>query len=156
MHIQDPVNVPDNFFEFCREHHLKITPQRTAVFEALMALKDSHPSTDMMFQEVREKIPRISYDTVNRILLKFAETGLIGVVEGHGGPRRFDPDMDSHHHFHCIRCGRIFDFPSVDCDNIRIPGEVIQKFRILSQRVVLTGICPACTESEESVANKPQ
>lgn len=150
------VKASDDFFDFCREHHLKITPQRTAVFEALMALKKKHPTTDMMFRKVKEKIPRISYDTVNRILLKFAETGLVGVVEGQGGPRRFDPDLESHHHFHCIRCGRIFDFPAKDSDNICIPGEVNQNFRILSQRIVLTGICPDCTESDESVVKKPQ
>ena len=156
MYLKKSGKSTHKFVEFCRKHHLKITPQRTSVFEAIMALRKSHPSTDMMFQKVRERIPCISYDTVNRILMKFAETGLIDVVEGHGGPRRFDPDRGIHHHFHCIRCGRIVDIPGHDSDIIRIPGKFKQCFRILSKRVVLTGICESCDEAEKSAANKPQ
>jgi Fur family peroxide stress response transcriptional regulator len=156
MYLERSGKASPKFVEFCRRHHLKITPQRTAVFEALLTLQKNHPSADMMFQEVREKIPCISYDTVNRILLKFAEIGLVGVVEGQGGPRRFDQDTENHHHFHCIRCARIFDFLSPDCDDIRAPGEIERKFRILSKRVVLTGICDICAEAEKSAAKKPQ
>jgi len=148
MYLEQSGKVTPKFVEFCRKHHLKITPQRTAVFESLMALRKSHPSVDMTYQKVRQRIPCISYDTVNRILLKFVETGLVDVVEGHGGPRRFDLDRDLHHHFHCIRCGRIFDIPGDDCDNFRIPRKFNRNFRILSKRVVLTGICDSCDAGE--------
>jgi len=109
-----------------------------------MEHKKDHPTADIMFHKVRERIPSISYDTVNRILLKFAEIGLIDVVERPGGPRRYDVDRDLHHHFHCIQCGRIIDFPSVDCDNIKIPEGMENNYRIISKRVVLTGICSIC------------
>jgi len=150
MHQQGHSEIRVNFFDLCRRHNLKITPQRTAIYEALMAVEKVHPSAEMMFQSVKERIPSISYDTVNRILLKFAEIGLIDVVEGHGGPRRFDADRDNHHHFHCIQCGRIIDFPSVDCDNIKIPDGIEENFRIMSNRVVLTGICNNCLKKKKN------
>ena len=64
----------------------------------------------MMFRTVREEYPSISFDTVNRALLTFAGIGLVDVVEVFGGPKRFDPDVDDHHHLHCMACGQIIDF----------------------------------------------
>jgi Fur family peroxide stress response transcriptional regulator len=65
-------------------------------------------------------------------------------VEGQGGPRRFDPNMESHHHFHCMDCGKIIDFYSKDYDDLRIPEDIEEKFTVLGKRVVLKGICNNC------------
>jgi Fur family peroxide stress response transcriptional regulator len=148
MKLKNTVSDSKKMYDIFRRFKLKITPQRTAVYETLKELDKDHPSADRVYQRVRERIPSISYDTVNRILLKFAEIGLIDVVEGHGGPRRFDPDKDIHHHFHCIQCGGIIDFPSIDCDNIQIPDSIESKNRVLSKRVVLTGICDSCLKQK--------
>lgn len=140
--INDPVY--DNFFiEKCKQHNLKITPQRTAIFNQLRRSKN-HPSADLIFQEVKKLFPNISLDTVNRTLLTFSEVGIVDVVEGHGNPRRFDPDTASHHHFYCIRCGGITDIFNEEYDNLKTVDEIEQRFIIFSKRVVLSGICDKC------------
>ena len=95
------------FKEKAKEHGLRITPQRTAVYEAL-ALSNQHPSTEKVFRIVRHKYPNISFDTINRTLLTFSEIGLVHVVETMGGPRRYDPDLTSHDHFLCVKSWLLF------------------------------------------------
>ena len=133
----------DRFIQHCREFGLKITPQRCAVYKEIVRTK-SHPTADEMFQIVKKEYPNISYDTVNRTLLTFAEVGLVDVVPTKGGPRRFDPDMDNHHHFHCIRCGKIVDFLSEEFDNLGIPGPIQDEFTVFTKRVVMNGLCSKC------------
>jgi Fur family peroxide stress response transcriptional regulator len=138
----DPI-YDDFFIAKCKQHNLKITPQRTAIYSQLSGSKN-HPSADLIFQEVKKLFPNISLDTVNRTLITFSEIGIVDVVEGHGNPRRFDPDKKSHHHFYCIRCGGITDIYNKKYDNLKIVEEIEQGFIVLSKRVVLNGICDKC------------
>ena len=131
------------FLATCKEHGLRVTPQRLAVLKALAGSKD-HPTADVVYRLVREEHPNISFDTVNRTLLTFAEVGIVDIVEGRGGPRRFDPNMAKHHHVHCVRCGRIVDFYSDALDGLDIPGEVEERFTVLTKKVAITAICKDC------------
>ena len=81
MQKLDVENRVRGFVETCRRHQLKVTPQRVAIYKALIQSRQ-HPTADMMYQEVREKYPNISFDTVNRTLLTFSEIGVVDVVEG--------------------------------------------------------------------------
>jgi Fur family peroxide stress response transcriptional regulator len=131
---------------FCRkskEHGLKITPQRTAIFQELLKAKD-HPTADCIYRRMVKKIPNMSFDTVNRTLATFSKIGMIKVVEGYGQAKRYDPDLGLHHHFRCIRCGCIIDFLNTDYDNIAVPPEINKRFTVTSKKVVLEGLCSQC------------
>ncbi len=143
MQKRETLDCLDPFIELCKKFDLKITPQRCAIYKELVRAKN-HPTADEMFSIVKKKFPNISYDTVNRTLLTFAEIGLVDVVSTRGGPRRFDPDMDNHHHFHCIHCGKIVDFFSDEFDNLGIPDSKLNGFTVFSKRVVLNGLCNKC------------
>ncbi len=131
------------FYRRSKEHGLKITPQRTAIYQELLKAKD-HPSADMIYRRIAKKIPNISLDTVNRTLLTFSKIGITNVVEGYGQAKRYDPDMDIHHHFRCIQCGSIIDFHSKEYDNISVPEEINKQFTVISKKVVLEGLCSKC------------
>jgi len=135
------------FKKNCREHHLKITPQRTAIYRELIKSKN-HPSADAMFQIIRKEFPHISIDTVNRTLLTFSEIGIIDVVEAKGAPRRFDPNMNSHHHCHCVKCGKIIDFHNDAYDKLEVPKNIQRQFSVQSKRVILNGFCSECRRKE--------
>ncbi len=134
---------PEAFHKKFREHELKITPQRLAIYQEVCHSKE-HPSIDMVYQKIKKKFPRISFDTVYRTLITFCDTGLVKPVEGYGYTKRFDPNMDRHHHFHCVKCRRIFDFFDPAYDRLREPAKLKAGFRILNKKVVLEGICPGC------------
>ena len=133
----------DQFVVHCKKFGLKITPQRCAVYRELVRSK-SHPTADEMYQIIKKEIPNISYDTVNRTLMTFAEIGLVDIVKTKEGSRRFDAILDNHHHFYCVSCGKIIDFQNEIYDNFKIPDDIQNEFTVFSKRIVLSGICKKC------------
>ena len=135
----------EDFYLRSKKHGLKITPQRTAIYQELLKAKD-HPSADIIYKRLIKRVPNISFDTVNRTLLTFAKIGITHIVEGYGQPKRYDPDLNDHHHFRCIQCSRIIDFCNKSYDNISVPEEIQKQFTVLSKKVVLEGLCERCNK----------
>ena len=133
------------FYLRARKHGLKITPQRIAIYQELLKAKD-HPSADIIYRKLVKKIPNISFDTVNRTLLTFSKIGIANIVEGYGQPKRYDPYIDTHHHFRCTQCNRIIDFHSKVYDNISVPEEIQKQFTVVNKKVVLEGLCDRCNK----------
>jgi len=131
------------FESICKEFGLNITPQRMAIYQELIT-SEEHPSAVTIFNKIRTYYPNISLDTVNRSLLTFHEIGLAKLVEGSGDAKRFDPNLDQHHHFRCIQCGHIVDFKNPDYDQIDIPESLRNRFEITAKIVHLEGICDSC------------
>jgi Fur family transcriptional regulator, peroxide stress response regulator len=137
------INKSEYFMKKCREHKLRITPQRSAIYE-LLTDSTEHPSADMIYHQVKILFPHISFDTVYRTLMTFTDIGLVNVVEGYGESKRFEPNLRQHHHFRCIKCHRIIDFDDKALNSLEIPENLKQKYHIINQRVVLEGICDQC------------
>ena len=131
------------FINICQQHQLKVTPQRVAIYRQLLT-STTHPTADAIYQIVKQEYPNISYDTVNRTLLTFAEIGVVDVVETYGGAKRFDPNVTNHHHLHCTKCGKIIDFQNRAYDHLSVPDGVGKDFQVISKRVVLKGLCKDC------------
>ncbi|VAX35815.1 hypothetical protein MNBD_UNCLBAC01-333 [hydrothermal vent metagenome] len=136
-------NLMDSFKNKCKEHHLKITPQRTAIYKELIK-KETHPSADQIFSNVQAVIPNISFDTVYRTLMSFSKAGIINLVTGYGEPKRFDSNVNAHHHFRCIKCFNMTDFYSDACDKVEIPSKIKKQFKVLKKQMILEGICNQC------------
>jgi Fur family peroxide stress response transcriptional regulator len=134
------VDKPDDrlrFFEgICPEQGLSITPHRVAIYRELISCPD-HPSAVTILNNVREYDANISLDTVNRTLLTFQRIGLAKIVESTGDPRRFDPNLEPHHDFRCIGCGRIIDSRDESCDALGVPAEIKENFVVLGKKVHL-------------------
>jgi Fur family peroxide stress response transcriptional regulator len=129
--------------EKCREHNLKITPQRFAVYRELLMSKD-HPNAELMHRRVKKQFPNISLDTVNRTLLTLYKIGITNIVTGSGEPKRFDGDTSPHNHFKCIQCNDLIDLYNGNNEKIDIPKEVMEKYTVLRKNVFFEGICDTC------------
>lgn len=138
----------DKFIKNCKASGLKITPQRIAIYKEVLNSAD-HPSAETIYKNMKYAHPNISFDTVNRTLLTFAEMGLIQIVEGSGDVRRFDANVEKHHHLRCINCGEIIDFYYKKYDDLEIPQEIRKKFLVKKIRVVIEGTCPSCRKGIE-------
>ena len=130
----------------CRQTGLKVTPQRMAVYNALIATKE-HPSAEIVYRQVKKTFPSISLDTVNRTLLTLDSIGAAFAVEGSGDPKRYDGNLQPHQHFKCIKCKRIIDFHHKPFENIPIPRALGKRFTILRKTVYFEGICDICGRS---------
>ena len=133
----------------CHKAGLRITPQRMAVYKILVESKD-HPSAEVVYRKVRQVLPNISLDTVNRTLLTLAEIGAAFIVEGSGDVKRFDSNLESHQHFKCIKCKRIIDFYHKPFDDIKVPASIGEKFKVLRSTVYFEGICDLCRKKADN------
>jgi len=139
----------ETFCARCRDAGLRITPQRTAIYRALVET-DQHPSAEMVFRQVRQTFPSISLDTVNRTLLTLSRIGTAFIVEGSGDAKRFDANFENHQHFKCVRCKRIVDFHHEPFDHVPAPGNLPSQFKVLRTTVYIEGVCDLCQRSGES------
>jgi Fur family transcriptional regulator, peroxide stress response regulator len=131
------------FYDKCVENGLKITPQRSLIFDELSKATD-HPAADAIYKRVRKTLSNISFDTVYRTLLSFTEIGIVNLVEGTGEQKRFEPNLHQHHHFRCIKCYTIYDFENDAYNDIAVPEAVQKQGVIINKRVVLEGVCSKC------------
>lgn len=133
----------ENFRQCCRQNRLNITPQRTAIYEVLIHA-DNHPTAEEVFRQLASEFPDLSLDTVYRTLATFSQIGLINRIEGYGQAQRYDPNIQPHHHFHCLKCNRIADFENSAFSSLKIPDSIQRKFRVSGLKVVLEGLCERC------------
>jgi Fur family peroxide stress response transcriptional regulator len=133
----------DKFRKKCKEHGLSMTPQRLAIYKALIESTD-HPSAENIFNRVRISFPDIAIDTVYRTLSTFSEIEVIHVVEGYGEAKRYDPDTESHHHFRCTKCNKIVDLHGDIFGKLKIPHRIKKKYNVSNIKVVLEGACDEC------------
>ena len=143
----DKNELMDLFYRKSKENGLKITPQRTAIYQEFLKAKD-HPSADNIYKKLVKKIPNISFDTIHRTLLMFSTIGIANIVEGYGQPKRFDPNIEKHHHCRCIQCNKIIDFYNAAYDNITVPKAIEEQFTVLNKKIVLEGLCEKCRGKE--------
>ena len=96
---------------------LKITPQRIAVFSALLSLK-KHPTADKIIAHVQENNPNISPGTVYKTLERFVEKGIIKKVKTESDVMRYDAIQDHHHHLYCAESDRNEDYYDDDLNEM--------------------------------------
>ena len=99
------------------EKGLKVTPQRIAVYEALMHVKN-HPSADRLIKYIRESHPSISVGTIYKTLETFVDNKLVKRVKTEEDVMRYDIILDEHHHIYCTQTGKIADYFDEDLDQI--------------------------------------
>jgi len=138
----------ETFHAKCHDAGLRITPQRTAIYKALVET-DQHPSAEMVYRQVRQIFPCISLDTVNRTLLTLSDIGTAFIVEGSGGAKRFDANLESHQHFKCVKCKRIVDFHHEPFDHVPVPDNLPSEFKVLKTTVYIEGVCDLCHTSRD-------
>ncbi len=88
---------------------LKVTPQRTAVLEALKSLRN-HPTADNIKEYVVKNHPNIAVGTIYKTLETFVEKGLVKKVKTEKDVMRYDAILDKHHHLYCEDSEHIEDF----------------------------------------------
>ena len=112
-------------FTILRKNGLKLTKARMEIY-AFLKNTVSHPSAFDVFENVKKKLPGISYATVYNVLNKFLEKGLIQKLSSFDNKKRFDGNTEPHIHLICPECGRIEDVPFV---NSKEKLEIIAKKR---------------------------
>jgi Fur family transcriptional regulator, peroxide stress response regulator len=139
----------EQFATKCRAHHLSLTPQRIAIYKALLDDR-SHPSPDKIYQTIKPEFPTISLATVYKTLETFEQNGIISRVTPIHNTVRYDIKTDHHHHVVCIKCKQIMDIESKELDALKIPDAVAKKNKFIDFSVHISVICKGCIEAEKT------
>jgi Fur family peroxide stress response transcriptional regulator len=131
------------FRELSRQIGLKLTHQRLVIFNVLSSMLN-HPSAEDVFEEVKNRIPTIAFDTVYRTLALFERHGLISKVNYLDSRTRYDSVTERHCHLICTRCRKIEDFYWAEVDQLQIPKETKFWGSIKNKYVELRGLCQDC------------
>lgn len=134
----------DRFTAVCRESGAKLTHQRMEIFREV-AQSGDHPDAETVYQGVRRRMPTVSLDTVYRTLWWLKELNLVNTLGPARERTRFDANLGSHHHFACLKCGRMQDFHSDQLDMLNIAETMRPIGRIESIQVEVKGVCRQCT-----------
>jgi Fur family peroxide stress response transcriptional regulator len=99
------------------EKGLKVTPQRIAVYEAVVKL-NNHPTAESIIRYIKKTYPNIATATVYKVLDALTENGLVKRVKTEKDIMRYDAILESHHHLYCTETDRIEDYNDEQLDRI--------------------------------------
>ena len=129
-----------------RSRHISVTPQRLAVLSNLESRRD-HPTAEQIYQEVRQDMPAISFNTVYKTLEVFCQKGLIIKVNPLHEVARYDIETGHHAHLICRDCHFIVDLEDEMAPAPALPEDVQAGFRLERHSLIFWGLCPRCQKN---------
>ncbi len=103
-----------------------------------------HPTADMLFALVRNELPNVSLATVYRNLNQLAEQGVIRKISALDDKVHFDHNLESHYHFICIKCKKVYDVPYDVAPDLAKALREHTGLEALAADVLFKGICNHC------------
>lgn len=140
----------NDFTRIAREKGYKLTPQRLAVFKALVSRKD-HPKADDLYQQVKKKYPMISLATVYKTLDVLRDIGLVSELGYREEGCRYEGNVNLHANLVCLRCKNIKDIDINSLSKLERLVAAKSRHTIIGSRVEFYGYCSECKECEEEV-----
>jgi Fur family transcriptional regulator, peroxide stress response regulator len=131
--------------QLCNEAGIKLTHQRLEIFRELISCND-HPSAELIYKRLQQKLPTIAIDTVYRTLTTFGELGLVKKLHVMNERMLFDTNLDLHHHFICTLCKEVTDVYWPEFDDTTLP-EILEKMgKVQSRHLEIHGVCNNCLD----------
>lgn len=120
---------------------LKVTPQRVAILDAVLELKN-HPSAEHIYERINKLHPNISLATVYKVLDILVEKSILTKVKTEKDAMRYDAILDKHHHLYCMETDRIEDYDNKELDELiasYFKKKKIKNFTISDIKLQITG-----------------
>lgn len=136
----------------------RLTPQREAVVDVLIANADDHLSAEEVFMHTKKLYAEIGLATIYRNLELLETLGIIHRFEYGDGQSRYEIRLSEdeehyHHHLICRNCGAIGEYKDdlLEAIENRIATET--GFKVTDHCLRFFGLCSACQEKEQTLDN---
>ena len=123
---------------------LRVTPQRAAVYDALLRL--DHPTAEEVYRRVKQDRPSVGLATIYTALDVLEASGLLTKIMSPDGSARYDARPDDHYHLRCLRTGAVLDLDTrFDPDLVarldpRLADDLTRRgFRVTGYRLEVVG-----------------
>jgi Fur family peroxide stress response transcriptional regulator len=127
------------------DHGLRVTPQRLAIAEQLLA-EARHVVPQEVYEGLKARFPSMSLNTVYMTLSQFEESGLLQRIYV-DGRAVFDSNTMPHDHAFCRNCGALADLPQLD--ETEVPAGVPSGWKVEGYSRLWSGLCPACCKQNK-------
>jgi Fur family ferric uptake transcriptional regulator len=131
-----------------RSHGRRLTHQRRLVLEILAESRE-HLDAETLYERAKARDPDIGLATIYRSLALLKEAGLVEedqLGEDHG---HFETTPSSpHHHFTCLKCGRVVEFESPQVMEVVRRLCESEGLQVTDVRLHLSGYCSQCREGD--------
>ena len=137
--LEDIIWESDN--EKLQEKGLKVTPQRVAIYEAIVTLKN-HPTADNVIEYIKENHPNIAVGTVYKVLDSLVDNELVKKVKTEKDIMRYDAVLSHHHHLYCSESERIEDYEDEQLTRLishYLEQNKIANFKVQDIKLQITG-----------------
>ena len=128
-----------------KANNIRITPQRLGVYE-ILAEKNKHLTADDIYRKIKISFPSISLATVYSILELYHKKHLLNEIRIDFDKSCFESRIDTHHHFLCKQCAKIYDIDLHPCPALNtkeVDGHLIHDLQ-----GYFYGICSECKENK--------
>ena len=122
---------------------MRYSHQRERIYRAVVESHE-HPTANMVYEQLKAEMPKLSLGTVYRNLNQLADAGRLKKIPLADGSCRFDKTRESHSHIVCDECGAVSDVHLPSFESFETAIETETGYELRSYDVVLRGLCADC------------
>lgn len=138
----------DELYLELKEKGIRLTPQRKVILDLLKSTSE-HLTAEEIYQNIKQKVQRVSLGTVYNTLHKLKEAGVIQELSYGDMSSRYDGFAMIHYHVTCVECGKVIDFHRNVLKSLEVEASQATGYAVDSHRIEFYGKCPDCQESSE-------
>lgn len=138
-----------------RQSGLKATLPRLRILQLFHERGTKHLSAEEIYRFLIDEKIDVGLATIYRVLMQFAETGIVIRRHFESGAAVFELNEGSHHdHLICTVCGKVEEF--VDTDIERRQEEIAKErgFALHEHSLSLYGVCGDCKSTKTATSRK--
>jgi Fur family peroxide stress response transcriptional regulator len=137
----------DVLIKHLKEVGLRVTPQRLAIYHALLT-SDAHPTAQALFEQLASELPSLSQATVYNTLQALVTHGLIQEIgEAGDGAVHYDANPTPHVNLICLSCQSVKDLFDIPVDDLAQKVRARSGYQVYGVRIAYYGLCPHCQAS---------
>ena len=131
----------------------RCSQQRERIYQTVLESR-AHPTAEMVYQQLKPEMPRLSLGTVYRNLQQMAREGRLTELDG--PVTRFDAVTRPHTHFRCRACGAVLDLETVPYDERLDRLAAARGCVVTGHTLIFTGHCPRCAGQDGRHEYRPE
>lgn len=142
--MNEPMDIPAEL----RKSGLKATLPRLRILQLFHERESKHLSAEDVYRQMLDEKIDVGLATIYRVLMQFAEAGILIRRQFESGAAVFELNEGSHHdHLVCTACGKVEEFVDAGIEHRQEEIAKERGFALHAHALSLYGVCAACART---------